>query len=292
MSKSYDTFELPSLPERPDDSHKGTFGTVIVVGGSRNMIGAPALTANAAFRTGAGLVKLACPEAILPHCLTIEPCATGIGLSLDSEEATRDAGDILLIEVTSNAVIAVGPGLGVGEPQQYLIRRLLDQPQPVVIDADGLNNLTKMNPGTLQIKCPLVLTPHPGEFKRLAEALNIHEDATDHQQRPRAAIKLSNLLNATVVLKGNQTIVTDGHAVYRNTTGNPALATGGTGDVLTGIIASLLAQGMDTMGASAVGVYLHGLSGDLFADIQGPAGLKATDLPPLIPNAMQIYRES
>lgn len=291
MSESYDTFELPPLPERPDDSHKGTFGTVIVVGGSRNMIGAPALTANAAFRTGAGLVKLACPESILPHCLTIEPCATGIGLSLDSEDAAKDTADILLNEITDNSVIAIGPGFGIGDAQKHLLRRILTQDRPVVIDADGLNNLVKIDPATLQIKCPLVLTPHPGEFKRLADVLNIHDDPTNHLQRPHAALNLSNALNAIVVLKGNQTIVSDGNAIYHNTTGNPALATGGTGDVLTGIITSFLAQGMDTMGASAVGVYLHGLSGDLFADIHGPAGLKATDLPPLIPNAMQIYRD-
>lgn len=292
MSESYETFELPLLPDRPEDSHKGTYGTVIVVGGSRNMIGAPALAANAAFRTGAGLVKLACPESILPHCLTIEPCATGIGLSLDSEDAAKDTADILLDEITDNSVIAIGTGFGIGDAQKHLIRRILTQHRPVVVDADGLNNLAQMNPTTLEINCPLVLTPHPGEFKRLADVLNINDDPTDHQQRPHAAINLSNALNAIVVLKGNQTIVSDGNAIYHNTTGNPALATGGSGDVLTGIIASLIAQQMKPMSAATVGVYLHGLAGDLFADIHGPAGLKATDLPPLIPNAMQIYRES
>lgn len=279
--------KLPKLPPRPVDAHKGTFGTVVVIGGSVTMIGAPALAASAAFRTGCGLVKILTDPAVLPHCLTIEPSATGIAAELTAA-GINDA----LASMKERTVLAVGPGLGVTDEGQHIVQRLMNGDRPVVLDADGLNNLAKLGDAVKAAACPLVLTPHPGEFKRLADASGINHDPTDHQQRPLAAAALAKRYNAVVVLKGSHTTVSDGRRFYRNNTGNPALATAGSGDILTGIIASLMAQGLEAMEAASLGVHLHGLVADMWAELHGPAGMTARDLAALIPDAMQELRDS
>ena len=281
------SFSLPPLPPRPVDAHKGTFGTVVVIGGSKTMIGAPALAATAAFRAGCGLVKILTDPHVLPHCLTIEPSATGIAAKM-----TADDIDQALEPLGEQTVLAVGPGLGVSTRAQTIVRHLLRGPRAVVLDADGLNNLAKLGDKVKSASWALVLTPHPGEYKRLAEAANIRHDPTDHQQRPPAAAALARRYGAVVVLKGSHTIVSDGRRFYRNQTGNPALATAGSGDILTGVIASLMAQGMQPMEAAAMGVHLHGLAADIWAELHGPAGMTARDLAGLIPDAMQELRQA
>ncbi|MBX2850738.1 MAG: NAD(P)H-hydrate dehydratase, partial [Phycisphaeraceae bacterium] len=174
---------LPPLPDRPEHAHKGTFGTVIVVGGCDTMIGAPALCARAALRSGVGLVKIACSPSILPHILTIEPGATGIALPSEPGEALAQ---LEQADPHHKAVLAVGPGLGQNVVLGELVEALLAGHRPVVLDADGLNLLAKrmkQNAEPPQLTAPLVLTPHPGEYQRLAESLHLEADpiATDER---------------------------------------------------------------------------------------------------------------
>ncbi len=282
---------VPAVPERPDDGHKGTFGTVVVVGGSATMLGAPALCATAALRAGAGLVKLASEERWLPWLLTMQPGATGMHLEALDE-----------LEAEAGTVLAVGPGMGQGEPQRRLVAQVLGSDHAMVLDADGLNALAALKrhaspqawrdagDAAKQRRSELVVTPHPGEFRRLAEAFEIDGDPTDPHQRPTAAAALARALGAVVLLKGPHTIITDGRRVYRNPTGNPALGTGGCGDVLTGLIAALMAQGMPGFEAAALGAYLHGDAADAWAADHGPAGLLAMELAHQIPAALQRRR--
>ncbi len=278
---------LPSPPDRPDDSHKGTYGTVVVVGGSRTMIGAPAIAAGAALRAGCGLAKLAVAGNVLPFCLVVEPSATGIALpDREDEQAFRDA----MRQVDDDAVLAIGPGWGVGTMQQRCLHTLLRMGNRVVLDADGLNNLSKMPDGPRVPRCPMIMTPHPGEYRRLAEPLGIRLDPTDADRRHEAATLLAREYHSVIVLKGTHTIVTDGEQSYVNHSGNPALATAGSGDVLTGAIAALVAQGMSDYDAAVLGVYLHGLAADLWAGEHGRAGLAARDLIAQLPAALAHLR--
>ncbi len=292
----------PALPDRPQDAHKGTFGTVIVVGGCPTMMGAPALCAKAALRSGAGLTKIATHPSVLPTALAIEPGATGILLKDDPES---DLAAIDQVDPDQKAVLAIGPGLGQSDQAAQFVNVLLRSKRKTVLDADGLNVL----PGIVgPIDGPtdqtlgemtgggLILTPHPGEFTRLAQWLEIQESPSDPESRPAAAAQLARHFSdegkAIVVLKGHRSVVTDGRQAYINHTGNPALATAGSGDVLTGCIAALLAAGMPLFDAATLGVYLHGFAADLWAQEFGPSGLSAGDLASLLPDAFQTMRES
>ena len=279
--------ELPDAPDRPLDSHKGTYGTVVVIGGSMNMIGAPALCAMAAFRSGVGLCKIATHQNIIPFVLTLEPSATAIPL----DPATDDAATILdAADPAKKAVLAIGPGLGRSPGHTATILSLLRGKRPIVLDADGLNALASTNEPRPSPGAPLVMTPHPGEFDRLAGAVGISLSSTDPATRPQAAAALALAHKAVVVLKGTKTIVTDGWLYYVNETGNPALATAGSGDVLTGVIASLIAQKMPLFDAAVLAVHLHGYAADLWAQRHGPSGLTARDLTRRLPGAFHSHR--
>lgn len=271
-------------PPRPVDGHKGTFGTVIIVGGSETMIGAPALCARAALRSGVGLVKIACPAKILPHVLTIEPSATGIVLGSEPVDALAQ---IDLADPDHKAILAVGPGMGKDAVRNELVDALLQGSRPVVLDADGLNllaqSLSRQDDDKANINAPLVLTPHPGEYNRLAEPLGIDKDPTDPNQRTDAASLLASALNATVVLKGQNTVISTADCFAINPTGNPALATAGSGDVLTGTIASLIAQGMLPFDAARLGAYVHGAAADNWAKAHATRGLRAIELTDELP---------
>ncbi len=271
---------LPLLPPRPDDGHKGTFGTVAIVGGSLRMPGAPALAATAALRSGAGLVKVAGPLQVLSSVLAIQPGATGTGL----KELGGMRGD-------GRTVLAIGPGLGGESGLETMVRGFLDWPNPLVVDADGLNALAKQGRCERKGGGPWVLTPHPGEFRRLAAAWGIAGDPTDPAQRPVAAAALARASGAVVVLKGQHTIISDGQRAYRNTTGNPALATAGTGDVLTGLIAGLIAQGAGAFDAACLATYLHGDAADHWAAANGRRGLLAMELAHAVPAAIRRLEE-
>jgi len=281
------TNDIPPPPPRPDDAHKGTFGTVLVVGGNDAMIGAPALCARSALRAGVGLVKVACPPDVLPFVLTIEPSATGIAIG---DEPCDALAQIDIADAEHKAVLAVGPGLGQSSVRGELIEALLASDRPTVLDADGLNLLAK-RPGAQAAArsrtAPLVLTPHPGEYRRLASALGLNADPVgDDAARGEAASLLAQQLNAIAILKGNRSAISDGTRTAFNTTGNPALATAGSGDVLTGLIASLIAQGMDAFDAARLGAHAHGLAADLWAKQHGHRGLRAIELADQLPKAL------
>ena len=277
---------LPSLPERPDHSHKGTFGTVIVLGGSPTMIGAPAICARAAFRSGAGLVKIATHPQVLRHAISIEPSATGIELDGQCDDMIES---IEAADPKGEAVLAVGPGMGTLEQAGQLVRAVLAGQRRVVLDADGLNLLAKSGQRATPTH-ELVLTPHPGEFKRLAEPLDIRHSPTDPDERPQAAEALAQAHGAVVVLKGQRTVIHDGRRQHVNDTGNPALATAGSGDVLTGMIAARMAQGLNAYDAAVLGTHLHGRAADRWADRHGSAGLLARELADELPTTMREMR--
>jgi len=277
---------VPDPPPRPDDAHKGTFGTVIVVGGSATMPGAPAIAARAAFRAGAGLVKLAAPPQVLATAIAIEPGATGIALGTSGGDAHQQRQAIDHADPQQRAVLAVGPGLSTSDGAGRLVDTLLRTPRAMVLDADGLNLLARSTHRHRSGEQPLVLTPHPGEYARLAQRLGLGHDATDAAQRPAAAAALAHAHRAVVVLKGRRTVVTDGRAVYVNETGNPALATAGSGDVLTGLLAALIAQGMAALDAAILAVHAHGAAADLWAGEHGRRGMLARELADLLPAAL------
>jgi NAD(P)H-hydrate epimerase len=293
--------ERPTLPPRDRTAHKGDFGRVLVVGGSRGMIGAPALAARAALRGGAGLVTLAVPETVqlaiasLCPCATSVPlaCAAGGGLAAKSLRQLRAAAE-------TADLLAVGPGLGVGGPQQQVVRMFLEQPRPVVLDADGLNNLATIDDWPARRQCPLLLTPHPGEFSRLArrgvDEIQSNREAvavelTQAWLQPLAASHKKALAPLVLLLKGAGTVVTDGRRMCVNASGNPGLATGGSGDVLTGLIAALAAQGLDLFEAAYLGAHLHGRAGDLAAEQLTETALIATDLLDFLPDALKEITE-
>ncbi|MCE9589408.1 MAG: NAD(P)H-hydrate dehydratase [Planctomycetes bacterium] len=280
---------LPAAPDRPDAAHKGTFGTVIVVGGCGTMIGAPALCAAAALRSGVGLAKVAAGRAILPFVLTIEPGATGIDVTTGSLKRAMDRAD-----PAGRAVLAVGPGMGKSNRAATLVMAALHGGRRAVLDADGLNLLAASGETVAGLRgedsAKVVLTPHPGEFARLAKAMNIKPDPAGAPQRASAAAALAKSHGCVVVLKGRRTVITDGRRIAVNSTGNPALATAGSGDVLTGVIASLMAQGLSPFDAAQLGAHLHGLAADLWAAEHGRAGLVARDLASLLPDALRRHR--
>lgn len=279
---------LPALPLRPSDGHKGTFGTVIIAGGSLFMPGAPALAATSALRIGAGLCKVLSSRAALVTILGIQPSCTGLPWDFAAPvQATLDALDT--VDPYAKAVIGFGPGMGLEDHSLVLLKHLLKGKRPIVLDADGLTLLSRHIPYRTRPGPSLVLTPHPGEFSRLAKALDINLSPIDTEERPLAAGALARALSAVVVLKGQHSIVTDGAHFYINQTGNPAMATAGSGDVLTGIISGLIAQGMPTFDAAVLGAHLHGMAGDLWAQEHGHAGLLAMELTQLLPAAMQAH---
>lgn len=295
--------QLPDIPRRPADGHKGTFGTVCVVGGQcpkklaspRMMIGGPAYSATAALRAGAGLAVLAMPEPILAHGLTIAPSATGIALPVDGEQQLRPSAVAELMDEYRSTFdcIAIGPGLGAGEAQQQVVLRLVGQEDvPLVIDADALNCLSETTDFHRDLRASCVLTPHPGEYKRLAQRLDLSANATVPDAREDAAAQLARRVGSIVVLKGHHTVISDGVDTYTEQSGNVALATAGTGDVLTGVIASMIAQfngrrraELSLLDCARLAVRLHGLAADLWAKRNGDAGLLASELPDLLPEA-------
>ena len=276
--------DIPKLKPRAVDSHKGDYGKVCIIAGSVGMSGAAALAGRSALRAGAGLVRVATPKSILPIVASIEPSFTTIALPEDSAgRISAKAINIILEAVAENDVMAFGPGIGTSGALRFILKNLLDQQNlRLVIDADGLNNLASLKNWPARLKAKLILTPHPGEMRRLWSGLLREELPADRQQQ---ALQLSQRTNAIVVLKGAGTVVTDGDKVYINKTGNPGMATAGSGDVLTGIITALLGQGLNYFDAAVLGVYLHGLAGDIAAEKFGRVSLMATDIIDSLPDA-------
>ena len=275
---------IPKLRPRAVDAHKGDFGKVCIIAGSIGMSGAAALAGRSALRAGAGLVRVATPKSILPIIASIEASFTTIPLPEDSTgRISAKAINIILEAVGQNDAVAFGPGVGVSGALRSILETLLEQDDlKLVIDADGLNNLVGIKDWPGKCKAKMILTPHPGEMKRLWSGL-FRETLPD--QRQQQAIRLAQHTGTIVVLKGAGTVVTNGEKVYINKTGNPGMATAGSGDVLTGVIASLLGQGLGDFDAAVLGVYMHGLAGDIAAKKQGQVGLITTDIVNALPEA-------
>jgi NAD(P)H-hydrate epimerase len=278
---------LPYLAPRAADSHKGDFGRVLVVAGSRGMSGAAVLCGSAALRGGAGLVHVAIPHEVLPIVAAGNPCYITIPLPSDQGHVSEEAVRELLHGAPSHDVLAVGPGLGRSLGISALVTTLLSEAAiPIVLDADGLNALESARVLSWSRKASLVLTPHPGEFARLIGS----DIPTVQANRQEVATEFAREYGVVLVLKGHQAIVTDGQRLYLNTTGNPGMATAGSGDVLTGTVASLIVQGLSPFEAAQLGVYLHGLAGDLARDELGEMGLTAADILHHLPYAQKRWR--
>jgi ADP-dependent NAD(P)H-hydrate dehydratase len=268
---------VPKLKPRAKDAHKGDFGKVCIIAGSIGMSGAAALAGKAALRAGAGLVRVATPKSILPIIASIEPSFTTIPLPEDNDgKIAANAINAILNFIPDNDCLAFGPGVGItGEVRSVLEKLLSQKGLRLVIDADGLNNLSKINDWPEQTSAEVIITPHPGEMKRLWAGLIRTPLPADRQKQ---AVEMANRTKAVIVLKGAGTVVTDGKKVYINKTGNPGMATGGTGDVLTGIITALVGQKLSNFDAAVLGVYVHGLAGDIAVKKTGQISLIATDI--------------
>ena len=253
------------------------------------MSGAAVLSGLGALRSGAGLVHIACPEAVQPIIAAANPCYLTTGLPNNaSGMLSASAVERLLPLLATAKAVAFGPGLGKSDEIVQILDQLLQQFEGQwVIDADGLYALTQLRlQGKLtDRKLPLICTPHPGELGQMLgqQASVIQSD------RKAQAIRYVNEHKVILALKGQGTIVTDGLRVYVNNTGNPGMAKGGSGDVLTGIITSLAAQGMQPLEATQAGVYLHGLAGDLAAGAVGDVGMIPTDIVEALPMAFKKY---
>ena len=272
------------LPQRPEDGHKGTFGKVLIAAGSVGFTGAAVFSANAAVRSGAGLVFLGVPKTVWP--IAAVKCDEAMPFPLPEDGAGRlslAALEALQARWAGCDALLVGPGLGQSAELDELVLSLLGErgDKPAVVDADGLNALSRhidsrvCNPHT-------VLTPHDGEYARLM-------GRWPGEDRAAAALALAERWNCVAVLKGHRTLVADPEGrLWRNTTGNHGMAKGGSGDVLSGILVSLLAQGMEPALAAAAAVWVHGRAGDLAAERLGHRGMTPTDLSRCLG---QVWRE-
>ena len=260
---------------------------MLVIAGSRGMSGAAVLCGSAALRGGAGLVQVAVPAEVLPTVAAGNPCYLTSSFAQDMQGRLGTAAVEELVDVAATwaDVVAVGPGLGLADAIPGLMTTLFQRAnKPLVVDADGLNALARLPAADWRIRRqPAVLTPHPGEFARLC---NESADAV-RDRREELATAYATEHQVILVLKGHRSIVTDGTRLYRNDTGNPGMATGGTGDVLTGLIAALVGQNLDPFAASMLGVWAHGRAGDLAAAAVGQTALIATDLLTYLPAALR-----
>ncbi|MDP6455646.1 MAG: NAD(P)H-hydrate dehydratase [SAR202 cluster bacterium] len=285
-----DEWARDRLPNRPANSHKGTFGRTMVIAGSRNYLGAAYLAATSATRVGSGLVTVAIPEslraavaakAIEPTFLPLPESSPGI--------VSPDAADLVFDSLPAYNSLLVGCGMGQESDTKQFIERLLlsghDLP-PTVVDADGLNTLSQVDNWWTRLPDDAILTPHPGEMGRLTE------NSSRNQDRIATATMAATQWNKTVILKGAHTVIgyPDGNVMV-SPFSNPGLATAGTGDVLAGAIAGLVSQGLSLSDASALGVYLHGLAGERVRDALGDTGMIASDLLSVLPAIIRDLRQ-
>ncbi|OGC23755.1 NAD(P)H-hydrate dehydratase [candidate division WOR-1 bacterium RIFOXYB2_FULL_42_35] len=273
LAKSLRSLVNDRLLQRKANSHKGDYGRVLIVAGSQGMTGAAVLASRGALRSGAGLTYLAVPKLLVNHVDSMTPEV--ITLSIDK-----------INKILPDA-IAIGPGLGTSKTTKKMFQTLFPCAVPTIIDADGINILAS-DLGLLRKQkdypqAPVILTPHPGEMARLmGRRISIIQ-----KHREKLAKSFAKEYGCIVVLKGNKTVVANSSGeCYVNTSGNPGMACGGVGDVLTGLMAGLLAQAFSPWDAAVTAVYLHGLAGDLAAKEKTMAGMTASDLVEKIPDAI------
>ena len=299
---------IPVLPDRERTGHKGTYGTVALLGGSAAMSGAVKLAGGAALGAGAGLVRLLVPSVIHSTAASFRPEYTVFPLSAD-KKGCLSLSSLFRIEslLAGVSAVGVGPGLGRSLGLDLIVSRLFfSLSLPAVFDADALNALANQNifingasharlvkrTQPVSLPAPRILTPHPGEFFRMFQ----QRIGGGQNERVEAAVQFvqnfqricsSDPASLVLVLKGANTVVTDGNRIFVNDTGNPGMGTGGSGDVLTGVIAALVAQGLPCYEAAVLGVHIHGIAGDLAAETKGETSLTAADLLDFLPPAFQ-----
>lgn len=283
---SLPTLPLPRLAPRRSESHKGDFGRCLFVGGSRGMSGAMGLAGGAALRSGAGLVTLAIPDVCLEVVAAFEPSYMTVPLPCDEQgRLSLAARERIAERAEGSTCLACGPGLGrsasLDELVPWLYRTVT---RPMVFDADALHALASQRQVLEVPGGPRILTPHAGEFRRLID--DARSQLSPPALRERAVTRAQEW-GVIVVLKGHRTLITDGQRTTYNATGNPGMATGGSGDVLTGVVTALLGQGLPPFEAAQLGVHVHGLAGDLAADQLGQVSLVASDLLRFLPAAFR-----
>ena len=283
------------LPPRPLDAHKGEFGKILIIGGSKNYVGAPSLAAMGALRVGVGMVTVAVPEGIFNSVAVNNLEPTYISLpEITPGVLSPEVCNTLIEEIPKYNAVLIGCGLGLEIQTQKMLESVLydiENLPPVVVDADGLNLLSRSVGGewSERFRSPAIVTPHPGEMRRLWGK----EDVMSNEDRLIQSSVAARLWNKTVVLKGPFTVTAsvEGHTMV-SPFANPSLATAGTGDVLGGVIAGFLAQGLSFMDAGSLGVYVHGLAGSRLRDELGDTGILAGDLLPILPKVIKEIKES
>lgn len=268
------------LPDRRKDAHKGDFGRILLLCGSRGFTGAAALAARGALRSGAGLVFLGVPESI--YAIEAIKLEEPVVFPLPDRDGMLSEAAVpqILSRLTGMDAVLLGPGLGRSPGTLAAVRAVLEQfPGPVVVDADGINVLAEHRDVLRDRTGPTILTPHDMEFRRIGGALG--------DDRTASARRLARDLGCVVLLKGHGTVITDGETVYINPTGNPGMAVGGSGDVLSGIIVSLLGQGLAPLTAAALGAWLHGAAGDMCAEALGQYGMLPSDMVEALPRLLK-----
>ena len=271
---------LSLLPDRPIDGHKGSFGKVLLLCGSRGYTGAVTLAAMGALRAGAGLTYLAVPESIYQIIAVKLTEPVIYPLPDDAGTFGIQAKSLIADLLTNKDAVLIGPGIGQSEGSYLAVKTVLEQyVGPVILDADGINVLCTHKDILRGRAAPTIITPHLGEFLRIGGNLS--------HGRITAAESLAKDLGIIVVLKGHETIITDGSTTYKNPTGNPGMATGGSGDVLAGIITALVGQGLEPLEAAACGAWLHGASGDICAEEIGQYGMLPTDMLNTLPRLLK-----
>lgn len=268
------------LPDRATDAHKGDFGKILMLCGSRGYTGAAALAAMGALRSGAGLVYLGVPESI--YAIEAVKLTEPIVFPLPDEDGKLAVSSVasVLKRMQNMDAVLIGPGLGRSEGVQAVVHAVLREFRgPVVLDADGINVLSQHMDILRERHHPTILTPHAGEFKRLGGEIG--------QDRVAAAVRFAQEYSCILLLKGHDTVITDGRRCFVNPTGNPGMAVGGSGDVLAGITVSLIGQGVDPLAAAACSAWLHGAAGDLCAETLGQYGMLPSDMLQVLPRLMK-----
>ena len=271
---------LKILPERQDWGHKGTFGKILLLCGSRGFTGAAYLAAMGALRCGAGLVYLGVPESI--YAIEAVKLNEPVVFPLPDSEGKLSTAALpeILKRLPQMDTVLIGPGLGQSEGTLAVLQAVLENAAcPVVVDADGINLLAKHKDVVRGRTNPTILTPHDGEFRRLGGVIG--------EDRMAAAAEMARELGCIVLLKGHRTCITDGVTGYRNVTGNPGMAVGGSGDVLAGMITALLGQKIAPLEAAAAAAWLHGAAGDLCANKLGQYAMLPTDMLEELPRLLK-----
>lgn len=266
-------------PERRQDTHKGDYGRVLILAGAEDYTGAPALAAKAVLRTGAGLIFTGVPRSVYPIVAAKLDAPMVFPLPDEAGKLSMAALPAILEKLEKADACLLGPGLGRSEQLDQLVLEIIRQCGcPLVLDADGINAVAGHIDVLRGAVCPVILTPHEGEFRRLTQ-----KEETD---RIAGAGQLALETGCIVLRKGHETVITDGKTTYLNRTGNAGMATGGSGDVLAGVLAALLGQGVPALEAAAAAAWLHGTAGDLAAAILGQYAMGPGDLLEQLPRLL------